>query len=209
MIFLDNLRMQPYWYFFILLPYFIGAIPFSYLVTKFYSKKDIRKFGSKNAGSTNVTRVAGKTAGIFTFLLDFTKAICALLLLNIFIMHQTSLWLQIGLFLVLLGHTKSIFLNFTGGKGVACNFALWAYLSFPASLLMFFVWLLFYQWKKLVSLASIFGCLSLPLWVWYFSREYFLLAIFSSCYIIILHKSNIIRIIKRKENSFIKKTADK
>ena len=202
MVFFEQLLTQPYWYLFLAMPYLIGSIPFAYLITKFLTKQDIRLVGSKNVGSTNVTRIAGKTAGIITFLLDFFKAIFALAVVDFFITQNTTQWFSISLFLLLLGHTKNIFLGFRGGKGVACNFALWAYLNFFSSLLMFVVWFAFYRSQKVVSVASVFACFSLPLWVWFFSREYFLIAIISSFYIILLHSSNIIRLLKKKEHSF-------
>lgn len=202
MIFFEQILTQPYWYFFLILPYTIGAIPFAYLVTKIFTKKDIRMVGSKSAGSTNVTRIVGKAAGRITFLLDFSKAIVALVIVSFFIKNHTNQWFSMSLFLVLLGHTKSVFLKFRGGKGVACNFALWSYLSFFSALLMFGVWLGFYRWQKIVSVASILSCFSLPLWVWIFSREYFLVAILSSLYIILLHIPNIMRLIKKKEFAF-------
>jgi glycerol-3-phosphate acyltransferase PlsY len=197
-----ELLQQPYWYGILLFAYFVGAVPFAYLITKLTLKKDIRQMGSKNAGSTNVTRVAGKTAGIITFLLDFFKAIFVLVLVNFLVEENTTLWLSVSSLLVLLGHTKSIFLKFRGGKGVACNFALWIYLSFFSCLLMFLVWFACYRWKKIVSIASILGCITLPLGVWYFNTEYLFLALASSGYIILLHTPNIIRLIKKEENFF-------
>ena len=197
---IQEIISQPYWYALLIFSYLLGSIPFAYLVTKILTHQDIRKLGSKNIGSTNVTRVVGKKYGIVTFLLDFGKAILALWVVGM--VSNSSIFLSLSGFFVLLGHTKSVFLKFLGGKGVACNFAIWAILSFYSALAMLVIWAIFYYWKKIVSLASIMSCLTLPIFVYFFSQNYFFSSLIFSFYILLLHLPNFKRLLKKEEVSF-------
>ena len=191
---------QPYWYILLIFSYLLGSIPFAYLIAKIFTQKDIRKLGSKNIGSTNVTRVLGKKYGVLTFLLDFSKTILVLWVVNT--ITDSNIFLALSGFFVLLGHTKSVFLKFLGGKGVACNFAIWSFLSFYSALAMLVVWVIFYYWKKIVSLASIISCVALPIFVYFFAKNYFFSSFIFSFYILLLHLPNIKRLLKKEEFSF-------
>ena len=100
---------------------------------------------------------------------------------------------------VLLGLSKSIFLKFRGGKGVACNFAIWYYLSLPTGLIVSVVWFLFYRWKKIVSFASIVVQLFIPILVWFFNKEFFYLSLVLCPYIVFLHLQNIKKLLRKEE----------
>src|SRR5438105_1565234 len=107
--------------------YLIGAIPSSVWFGKFFYKRDVRQFGSGNAGATNTFRVLGATAGIIVLALDILKGVVAVLLANFFRGENFSsiqfLYFQIGLGLAAgLGHIFPVYLNFKGGKGVATFF---------------------------------------------------------------------------------------
>lgn len=106
--------------FLIILSYLLGAIPFGYLIAK-YNKVDIQKVGSGNIGATNVTRVLGAKWGGLTLILDVAKGFAAISLVNIiFVQPQVGYYILAGS-CAIIGHFKSVWLNFRGGKVVATS----------------------------------------------------------------------------------------
>src|ERR1700730_10652000 len=106
--------------------YLLGSIPWGLLVTRVFSRADIRKAGSGNIGAANVTRVAGPAAGVLTLLLDTAKGAAAVCLAARH-SHDSATSMMIAGLAVLIGHCFPIWLNFKGGKGVAT--ALGAFLA--------------------------------------------------------------------------------
>ena len=99
----------------IIFSYFLGSIPFGYLLTKIFLKKDIREIGSGNIGATNALRTGNKAIGYSTLVLDILKAIAPVIYVKIF--YQDFLY--IASLCAFLGHVFPIWLKFKGGKGVA------------------------------------------------------------------------------------------
>ena len=97
--------------------YFLGSIPFGYLLTKIFLKKDIREIGSGNIGATNVLRTGNKYIGYATLLLDILKAIIPIIFVKFYYID----YLYIASLCVFLGHVFPIWLKFKGGKGVALS----------------------------------------------------------------------------------------
>ena len=195
--------------FLLLIPYFIGAIPFGFLIGK-CKGVDIRKEGSCNVGATNVFRVIGKKWGIFCFILDFLKGFLSLYLINFF--TDSSYIHTLTLLFVVLGHMYSVFLKFKGGKGVATCMGGLSCL-FPFSLLgIIFIWLIVFYSFHYVSLASILAGFFLPvlgsLECYIKGKGFYdvsvLILILVSFIIIIKHKANIKRLINKEEYSFKK-----
>ena len=102
-----------------LLSYLLGSIPFGFLLTKIFLKKDIRETGSGNIGATNVLRTGNKFLGYSTLLLDILKAVLPI----IYVKLNYPEFIYICSLSVFLGHVFPIWLKFKGGKGVACFFA--------------------------------------------------------------------------------------
>ena len=175
--FLQNISQQPFGYLVLCSFYLLGAFPSGYFVAKLYGNTNITKVGSFSSGSTNVVRNINRDAGFITFGLDISKCFLVLWLVDFIVEANHIFWMQIAAFLLLLGHSKSIFLKFRGGKGVACSFAIWYYISLPTGLIVSVVWVLFYLWKKIVSLASIAIHLLIPILVWVFNKEFFNLSL--------------------------------
>lgn len=205
MYFLSKIVSQTYWYLIILVPYFCGAFPSGYLIAKIF-KVDITKKGSGNIGSTNVMRIISREAGLVTFTLDISKTILAFIFINLLIDSNKLVWIQLSTVLVILGHTKNIFLGFRGGKGVTNSFAVWFYLSLPSAIITSAIWILFFRWKRIVSFSSILSYLMLPIWIYFFNREFFFLSIVISLYLTLLHRENIKRLVKGTEQVLGKKT---
>ena len=98
-----------------IISYLMGSIPFGYILTKIFLKKDIREIGSGNIGATNALRTGNKSIGYFTLALDILKAIIPVIYVKIF--YQDFLY--IASLCAFLGHVFPIWLKFKGGKGVA------------------------------------------------------------------------------------------
>mgnify|MGYP001044483403 CR=1 FL=1 len=187
---------------FIFAGYLIGSIPTGYLIGKVFKGIDIRKYGSRNIGATNVYRILGKRAAIFTLVIDFVKGFIPVILAQQFIGGISPVLVGIA---AICGHSWTIFLKFRGGKGVATAsgvfFALFPLpMLFSAAIFFFLVILTGY-----VSLGSLGGALLFPVTVWFFERSYqlTLFTILVSLLIIYNHRSNIRRLLQGKENKFL------
>ena len=98
--------------------YLLGSIPFGLLIVKAIGGGDVRKSGSGNIGAANVSRQAGKVAGILTLLFDAGKGYLAVILASL-ISGGSARWMMVAAFAAVLGHVFPVWLGFHGGKGVA------------------------------------------------------------------------------------------
>jgi len=147
----------------VLAAYLLGSIPFSYLIVKARTGKDVRTVGSGNVGATNAMRAAGKVAGVVAGLLDAGKGAAAVLIAR-----------ELGAppavtggvaFAAVLGHCYPLFLRFRGGKGGATGAGTMAVLAPPAALASVVVFALVIRWKRYVSLATVTAAATTPLFV--------------------------------------------
>ena len=182
--------------------YFLGAISFAVIMAR--SKGvDILKEGSGNPGATNVKRILGKKWGYTIFALDALKGFTAAgLPLMVYGDDRLAL---IGLVAAILGHSFSVFLKFRGGKGVATTIGGLLALMCPVVLIGLVVWLIIFYTKKIVALASIFFAVSLPISAYFIydtQEPRFYLSAALALFIVIRHRSNIIRMFSGNENKF-------
>ncbi|ABJ75667.1 glycerol-3-phosphate 1-O-acyltransferase PlsY [Leptospira borgpetersenii] len=193
---------------FAFLSFISGSIPFGYWIALRFGKMDIRKFGSKNIGATNVGRSIGWKFGFPVLVLDVAKGIFPVYLSGIYIPEGgVPFQLACGV-LAVLGHMFSPFLGFKGGKGVATTLGVFLVLTPIACFGAIFVFLVTIKYFKFVSIGSIFASLTLPL-VYAFSSilllheevSYWILGtmVFISIGIILTHRENIFRILNRSE----------
>ena len=181
--------------------FFVGAIPFGYLLVRFILKKDIKKEGSGNIGATNVARVAGKKLGIVTLVLDICKGL-ACVLTAFYLALPAGTAAVFGLF-AFLGHCFTPWLKFNGGKGVATGLGVMLLLVPTAAISGLAAFLVVYLLKKKVSLGSLAGAVTAVVVTWS-SHIDLLTQICVSLLVLILifrHKSNISRLMQRKELS--------
>ncbi|WP_062552285.1 glycerol-3-phosphate 1-O-acyltransferase PlsY [Peptoniphilus phoceensis] len=174
----------------LIISYFLGTISGSYIIGNIFLNKDIRKYGSGNAGTTNAMRVLGKKAGVLTFLIDFLKgAIVTILIRKLFGYN----FVPLGILAAVIGHDFPFYMNFKGGKGVATTLGALALFNFPLTLICYIVWLLATIISKMVSVGSIlfFGSIII---VYSFMSD---LSIYN---IILINIISIIGIIRHKEN---------
>ncbi len=194
--------MELFWA--ILIAYLIGSIPTGYIVVKLFTGQDIRKIGSGSTGATNVKRVMGKKWFFTVMLLDAFKGALPVVLAKVFATTFTSIGLVPVLcaIAVILGHSKSIFLNFSGGKSVASGVGTILALNWIVGLSIAVIWAVITYISKYVSLGSIIA-LSLSPVLMYLCKEppaYVLYCVLGAIYIIYLHRENIVRLLKGEEN---------
>ncbi|MCB4757414.1 MAG: glycerol-3-phosphate 1-O-acyltransferase PlsY [Elusimicrobia bacterium] len=140
--------------------YFLGAIPFGYLIAKKYYRIDIRKHGSGNTGATNVWRVLGKKPGLATLALDITKGFLPVLLARLLLPGEYGTALFCGAAAVI-GHNWSVYLKGSGGKGVATSAGVFLALLPKHTLLAIAVFLIVFAASRRVSVGSIVAALAL------------------------------------------------
>lgn len=184
--------------------YLIGGLPFGYWFVRLTSGQDIRAMGSGNIGATNVHRTMGRKAGVSVLLLDIAKGFVAVFIAGA-ATHHDPLAVALAISAVMLGHCYPIFLNFRGGKAVACFVGAFLYAA-PLSLLaiaVFFV--LVVALSKYISLGSVLSAAVFPVVFWFIDNPpvpILLASIFAGILIIYRHKANISRLRSGTEHSF-------
>lgn len=192
---------------FILLAYFLGSIPFGLLAGWGVKKIDIRQYGSKNIGATNVFRVIGKRWGIVVLFLDALKgyAACAL---PIFIGLQGKTTVPFQLMLAtaaIVGHTFPVWLKFKGGKGVATSLGVFLAIAWVPTLITFAIWILAFAISRIISISSLIAAIAFPCMIawcyWSTSNLKFLLPIslILAIFIFYTHRANIQRLLQGAE----------
>ncbi len=187
-----------------LLAYLIGALPFGYWFVRLRLGKDIRTIGSGNIGATNVHRTAGNKAGLIVLLLDILKGLVAVIIAYA-TTHGDPLALALTAAAAIVGHCYPAFLNFKGGKAVACFIGAFGFISPPALLATAAIFVITVAMSRYISLGSIMGAALFPLLFWWIGRPAQPLlysSIFSACLIIYRHRANIARLRTGTENTF-------
>lgn len=182
--------------------YIIGAIPFAFIFTRLLTGKDVRKIGSGNVGATNASRVMGIKFGLLVGVLDVLKGFFGVWVAQLLLPPDLPVYyLLMASFLTVLGHNWSLFLKFSGGKGVATTFGILLKLMPAAFLAFIIIWLSVVILIRYVSLASIISSLSIPVVaLLYYKNLYItLFSLLLTALIVIRHHGNINRLIKGTE----------
>tara|TARA_A100001388_G_scaffold225415_1_gene176485 strand:+ start:272 stop:847 length:576 start_codon:yes stop_codon:yes gene_type:complete len=186
-------------YLILLISYLIGSIPFGFLLTKIFLKKDIREIGSGNIGATNALRTGNKLIGYSTLVLDIGKAVTLLIIIK----FNFSEYLFTSSIAVFLGHVFPIWLKFKGGKGVATYVGILFCINIYLAVIFIIVWFVVFIISKYSSLASMIASLFVPLSSYFLFNDinyYFYIILF--LLILITHRENI----KRLKNNTESKT---
>ena len=184
----------------VILSYIIGSIPSGLILGKGLWNTDLREHGSHNIGATNAWRTLGKVPGTMIFLLDFLKGAAGALLGSALV--GTPLAIVLGGIFAILGHSRSIFLRFQGGKGVATGLGVIAMIMPAITAIVFIVWLAIVFATRYVSLGSIVGAALVPILALITGQPavYTLFGVFAAALIIIRHQSNIQRLLNGTES---------
>ena len=186
----------------IIISYLIGSIQSGILIGKIIYKTDVRQFGSKSSGATNIQRTIGLKPGIFVLVLDIFKGFLPILFIEIF--TEENIFGVMSCIFLVLGHCYPVFHKFKGGKGVATGFGsvvvLLPYIALGIPIALPIIYK-----TRYVSLGAIVGCIiSIFLIILFVALELLpsenLMILFVPLLIIYKHKQNIIRLIQKKEN---------
>jgi acyl phosphate:glycerol-3-phosphate acyltransferase len=182
--------------------YLIGSIPTAYWIAKQLKGIDIREHGSGNVGATNVGRVVGKKAGYTVLVLDFLKGLLPVLLVRFWLFPDHS-YLHVAIALaILVGHSRSIFLGFSGGKSAISGLGTVIGMTPLAGLFVALVAALVIKTTRYVSVGSMTAGLSAPVFASLlgYPLAYVLYAGMSGGFVILRHRANITRLIQGTEN---------
>ena len=180
-----------------MISYLMGSIPFGFILTKIFLKKDIREIGSGNIGATNALRTGNKTIGYLTLVLDILKAVAPVIYVKIF--YQDFLY--IASLCAFLGHVFPIWLKFKGGKGVATYVGILFAINIYFGIIFTIFWFITFFISKYSSLSSLVGAASIPIYLLILSQ--FDQGIFFTIMFVLIfftHRENIKRL-KNKEES--------
>ena len=177
--------------------YLMGSIPFAFVLTKIFLKKDIRKIGSGNIGATNALRTGNKLIGYTTLILDIAKAVIPVIYIKI----NFPELIYIASLCAFLGHVFPIWLKFKGGKGVAAYVGILFSINILLGVVFVASWGLVFLIFKYSSLSSIIGALSIPVYL-LITNETNSVVFFTIMFVLIFftHRENIKRL-KNKEES--------
>ena len=187
-----------------IIAYLIGSIPTGYLIVKAKTGQDIRTVGSGSTGATNVKRVLGKNYFFLVMLLDALKGALPVVLAKLFATAGVSLGLApvIAYVAVIIGHSKSIFLQFKGGKSVASGVGTILALNWVVGIVIALIWGVITYTTKYVSVGSIIALVVSPFVMYFLGAPiaYVAYCALGAIYIVYLHRENIKRLINGNEN---------
>ncbi len=180
-----------------LIGYLCGSIPFGLLLARAAGLGDVRKVGSGNIGATNVLRLGNKKIAAATLLLDALKGAVPVLIMNYFGGVEAGITAGLA---AMAGHIFPVWLGFKGGKGVATNVGVLFGLYWPLGLIFIGIWLVLAFLFRLSSLAALVASLLTPFWVYVFDQTQLRWPTIAIGLVIwIMHRENILRLMKNKE----------
>ena len=179
-----------------ILSYLMGSIPFGFILTKIFLKKDIRDIGSGNIGATNALRTGNKSLGYGTLFLDVIKAVIPV----IYVKLNYTDYIFICSLCVFLGHVFPIWLKFKGGKGVATYVGILFSINLTIGFIFIAVWFFTFLISKYSSLSSLFGSLSVPIYLFFFTSQNLVFFLIMFILIFYTHRENVKRLKNKEEN---------
>ena len=200
----------------VIVAYLIGSVPFGYLIVRLTGGGDVRETGSGGTGATNVSRRAGKAAGVLTLVLDALKGASAVLVARVMLggaaANTNAKWfVAVAAIAAIGGHIFPIWLRFRGGKGVATAVGVFFMLAPFALLCAGLLFAIVVAITRYVSLASLAAAVTIPFFLWLQKwliqpaadiRPPLTAAVVSALLIIFAHRGNIRRLISGTESKF-------
>lgn len=180
--------------------YVIGSIPNGLILGRYFWQIDLREHGSKNIGATNAYRTLGAGPAALIFILDLLKGILGVWFGLYFVADPLAMIL--GGIAAIIGHNWSVFLKFTGGKGVATGLGVIAMLMPQVTVIVFVTWCIIVYFTRYVSLGSVVAAALVPVCAYLFGTpiEYLYFSVLAATFVIYRHKVNIKRLLAGNEN---------
>ena len=177
-----------------------GSVPSGLWLVQAFHGIDIRNYGSKNIGTTNVFRIVGPKTAVLVLIADAFKGILAVGIMSYFF-HNLLLDVVTALG-ALLGHNYSLFLGFKGGKGVATALGLLIFMMPKVAVASFGIWLVCVLLTRYVSLGSIMAAIFTPPLAWYlgYPSAYVIFSVVAAFFVVLRHKENIHRLLTGTES---------
>jgi acyl phosphate:glycerol-3-phosphate acyltransferase len=175
--------------------YLLGSIPFGFLLTKIFLKKDIRNIGSGNIGATNALRTGNKSLGYATLILDITKAILPVL----YVKFNYPDYIFIASLSAFLGHVFPVWLKFKGGKGVATYVGILFSINLILGFIFVVCWCILFLISKYSSLSSLTASLIIPIYLTIFENYNSTFFIIMFVLIFYTHRENVKRLKNKEE----------
>jgi glycerol-3-phosphate acyltransferase PlsY len=179
-----------------IISYLMGSIPFGFILTKIFLKKDIREVGSGNIGATNTLRAGNKLIGYLTLTLDIIKAIIPVIYTKIYFQD----FLYLASLCAFLGHVFPVWLKFKGGKGVATYVGILFSINIYFGIIFTIIWLITFVISKFSSLSSLIASVSIPIYLLILT-QFDQLIFFTIMFVLIFftHRENIKRLKNKEE----------
>ena len=177
-----------------------GSVPCGLWLVQAFHGIDIRNYGSKNIGTTNVFRTVGPKTAVLVLIADAFKGILAVGIMS-YLFHNPLLDVVTALG-ALLGHNYSLFLGFKGGKGVATALGLLIFMMPKVAVASFGIWLVCVLLTRYVSLGSIMAAIFTPPLAWYlgYPSAYVIFSVVAAFFVVLRHKENIHRLLTGTES---------
>jgi len=202
-----------------LFAYFLGSIPFGYLIVRWQKGVDVRSTGSGSTGATNVMRNLGIIGFVATFILDVGKGTFAVLMASRLTsgdarwipLSGDPRWIALSSVAAILGHCFPVWLKFRGGKGVATGVGVFLALAPLQVALVLVIFAIIVGIWRYISLGSIVATAAFPLVVYFMKHPplpIVLGAAGSALIIIAMHRANIYRLLNGTENKVGKKNEE-
>lgn len=177
-----------------------GSVPSGLWLVQAFHGIDIRNYGSKNIGTTNVFRTVGPKTAVLVLIADAFKGILAVGIMSYFFHNPLlDVFTALG---ALLGHNYSLFLGFKGGKGVATALGLLIFMMPKVAVASFGIWLACVLLTRYVSLGSIMAAIFTPPLAWYlgYPSAYVIFSVVAAFFVVLRHKENIHRLLTGTES---------
>jgi glycerol-3-phosphate acyltransferase PlsY len=188
---------------FLIVTYFLAAIPFGLFLSKIFARVDIRQHGSKNIGATNVARVVGKKLGLLTLILDGFKGAFMIIAARFAFYESAHLHFFLSLvgFVAVIGHIYPIYLKFKGGKGVATTIAVLLALDPMVGSLAICIWIIIFCLFRTSSVSSMVAIFSSIILSYFYNAPFEQIVFCTALFLLITyrHKENISRLMAGKE----------
>ncbi|MBD3178881.1 MAG: glycerol-3-phosphate 1-O-acyltransferase PlsY [Candidatus Latescibacteria bacterium] len=186
--------------------YLLGSIPSSFIMAKMLKGIDLREHGSGNLGAANTFRILGASAAVPVLIIDIGKGFLAVKLVSLAGIENFA-FIALAALMAIIGHNYSVFVKFSGGKGVGTTTGAFLAIVPVAVVICIAIWLIILLVTRIVSVASIAASIALPLAViasrYYLGRDTDILAVVLSVIVTVVvvykHRSNIRRLRNHEE----------